>query len=1495
MIRHCRIRRPICVILFELALIFFVAGLSVAEPVSYSLPVAFEPLRPSKHGAKFWSRTNGLPVYFYPESVTFVRPDSSSQQGPSKTSVLRMSFLNCTLNSVLRPTDRLAGRVNYYTGARASWRTDVPQYSSLKYISLYPAIDLQFHGTPSNLEYDFIVQPEGDFRNIQLDFENADAIKIDASGDLILTKHSKTLRFKKPLIYQGSGSQRVIVDGGFEVSEKKKVEFWVGKHDEGKALIIDPVLDFSTLFGGTVNGIVLDPNGDIIIAGQAGSSLPLVAPYQASVQNYPAAFVTKFNPASGQLIYSTYFSGSQSSNAIGVGVDASGNAYISGNSQSADIPTTNGAFMTQCPGICNTPYIAKFDPNGHLVYSTYTGGSNSAVHGIAVDPTGDAFITGTIASNDLPVVNAFQPNFSGQVSTSTRNAFVQKLDPTGSQLIYSTYLGGGGESGTAIALDSAGSAHVVGSSGGGIPLKNALQTDSGSFFLSKFTPQGNSLVYSTLLGLGGQYDRPNGVAVDGNGNVYIAGAITTLQFPLTLNAFQTSCLFGPNPAGGSYCQSPQAIVMKMNSTGTALSYSTLLGDGTANAIVADAAGNAYIAGMTTSNYFPLLNPVVSEQQPVSAFGAGGPGGGAFLTQLDVSGSPKFSSLLFGMQRSEDAVSMALGTVGEVLVAGSGVSPDFPVVTPFSIQGPSFVARVSLNSNAPTLSVSGPQPWAHVRNVSTTSLDISSISVAPSNIFSLSGTCGTSITLAPASECIAVIEQTTGNMPLSAQLTITSNASGSHQIFTIPPAQTLPPEPWLYTPAVIRFAPQFVGTTSSPQSITITNLASQAITVQGIQASSADFKIIGGCTGATIAPNASCSFRVGYSPSGNNSVGQITLSYSAPFITGTGNPPTVQDLVWIFAEPSTSTVFPSATNLTFGGQYPGVAGMPRIVTLFNPTPAPVTVGTPSLTGPYSMSSTCGNALAAGVSCRIAVLFTPTGNGFVSGNLQIPFSGAGSPANVTLSGIGRIFSDLQISPLSIDFGPATIGGPGNGSQLTLLNVSSSAMTISGFTLSDPEFSQTNNCPSKPSLFSAGASCIVSLLFKPNAIKAVSASLSIQHTGAGNPQVLSLTGSGRTALDLQPSLLDFGVQAVGTISQQWASIGNGTGAPPITIQSIAVSGSDFQLPPNSCPTNGQQLGSFAGCGFWVTFTPSATGTRTGSLTVIASDSSAPHVVPLIGIGGSASGASLSSSSLYFGFQAVGGSSAAQTVTLSSNGNAPLNISAITVPSGYSVTNTCRSPLIPGGNCSISVTFVPTASGLQSGTLSIVDDATNSPQTVSLSGNATDFAPQPTGGVSTASVSAGQTATYNLQVAPTGGFTGVVSIACTGAPAKSSCSVAPSSVIVSGASAGFTVNVTTTAPSSRSIALLSSGMVLFVMLLPWRMEIQVRPRNALRTSLGSLALGCMLLICSCGGGGSSVGDGGGPTPPAVSGTPPGNYALSVTATSGTQKRTLSLSLTVK
>ena len=286
-----------------------------------------------------------------------------------------------------------------------------------------------------------------------------------------------------------------------------------------------------------------------------------------------------------------------------------------------------------------------------------------------------------------------------------------------------------------------------------------------------------------------------------------------------------------------------------------------------------------------------------------------------------------------MQRGETAQAVAIDASGDVVLAGSGASPDFPVVAPFQPNGgPGFVAKVSLNSSAPTLSVSRSYPWVHVRNVGTAPVAISSISVSPAATFALSGTCGTTITLAAATECIAIISQTAGPPFATADLTIASNVAGSPQSFVIQPSQNFPPEPWLYSPAGLLFAPQFLGTTSISQRVTLTNLASQAITVDSLQSSSTDFSVLDGCTGV-IAPLSSCTFDVAFSPTSNKTLGQIRLNFSAPFITGTGNPPEVQDLFGVYGTPTVNSLSVSVQGLTFGGQYPGVPGMPRIVTLF----------------------------------------------------------------------------------------------------------------------------------------------------------------------------------------------------------------------------------------------------------------------------------------------------------------------------------------------------------------------------------------------------------------------------------------------------------------------------------------------------------------------------------------------------------------------------------
>ncbi len=263
--------------------------------------------------------------------------------------------------------NRLPGHVNYYLGESTKWHLGVAQYARVRYKSLYRGIDLAFHGTPHNLEHDFILSPGAEVSTISMRFEGAADVHLNPSGDLVVNTKVGPIIFRKPSIYQEFSNGKHVVDGAFNIDTARVVSFSVGSYDKTRELIIDPVLSYSTYFNGTIFSIAMDSTGDIYMAGQAGVGLPLKAAYQSSPGSSEAAFITKFSPASNNLIYSTYFGGSGNNGAIAMALDAAGNAYITGNSASPDIPTTNGAFMTQYPGICNTPFVAKFDPTGAVL------------------------------------------------------------------------------------------------------------------------------------------------------------------------------------------------------------------------------------------------------------------------------------------------------------------------------------------------------------------------------------------------------------------------------------------------------------------------------------------------------------------------------------------------------------------------------------------------------------------------------------------------------------------------------------------------------------------------------------------------------------------------------------------------------------------------------------------------------------------------------------------------------------------------------------------------------------------------------------------------------------------------------------------------------------------------------------------------------------------------------------------------------------------------
>jgi hypothetical protein len=376
----------------------------------------------------------------------------------------------------------------------------------------------------------------------------------------------------------------------------------------------------------------------------------------------------------GALLYSTYLGGSAYDGATSITVDALGNAYVTGSTQSANFPTAGALYGTLQGGA--DAFVSKFNASGALVYSTYLGGSNaensqrSAHAGIAVDATGSAYVTGGTSSADFPVVNAIQ-NVHGP--TTNPDVFVTKLNPAGNALVYSTFLGdSSADVGRGIAVDSTGSAYVVGEAGGGFPVVNPIQVfPSGTHaFVAKINAAGTALTYSTYLGgFNGAGDYALGVAVDFTGAAYVTGHTTATDFP-TVGAIQGAL------GGGSY---PDAFVTKVNPTGSAWVYSTYLGGSLTDegyAIAVDAANNAFVTGETQSTAdFPIA----------SAFRLyGGGRSDAFVTKLNAAGSAFVYSTYLGGNDDEnystnEVGGIAAGSNGDAFVTGYTCSADFPLL------------------------------------------------------------------------------------------------------------------------------------------------------------------------------------------------------------------------------------------------------------------------------------------------------------------------------------------------------------------------------------------------------------------------------------------------------------------------------------------------------------------------------------------------------------------------------------------------------------------------------------------------------------------------------------------------------------------------------------------------------------------------------------------------------------------------------------------------
>jgi hypothetical protein len=627
------------------------------------------------------------------------------------TALLRMSLAGANGRASFEGIDELEGKVNYFTGSDAAeWHTDISTFGRVRYSGVYPGVDVVYYGNQRRLEYDFVIAPGRDARSISLTFSGADNIAVDTgTGDLLIQLGKQTVRQQAPVTYQEINGRRREIVSNYVMKKNGQVGFQVGEYDRAKPLIIDPVLVYSSYLGGagtdTGGGIAVDSAGNAYIVGTTGSTgFPVVNPIQGTLgggtcgtlpNTVPCsdAFVTKVNASGSALIYSTYIGGNLSETGRGIVIDASGSAYITGSTTSANFPVANAFQPTLGGGV--DAFAAKLNATGSaLVYSTYLGGSGTeggTVSGIAVDPSGNAYVTGNSSSADFPTTpGAFQTSPAGGA-----DVFVSKLNTAGSALIYSTRLGGSElDRGLEIALDSSANAYVTGDT-----VSPNFPTTVGAFdttanggadtFVTKLNSAGSALVYSTLIG-GTVGDDALDIAVDTSGNAFVTGQTFSTNFPTTAGAVQTVA------PGGDL----DGFVTKLNASGSALIYSTYLGGNNldySSGVVLDAAGNAYLTGQTASTNFPTT---ADAYQKVLGNGTCGAGfcDDVFITKLNPTGSTIVYSTYHGGGGIDGGNEIALDPSGSVVVAGFTQSTNFPIAGAFqSTSGggqDSFVLKIS---------------------------------------------------------------------------------------------------------------------------------------------------------------------------------------------------------------------------------------------------------------------------------------------------------------------------------------------------------------------------------------------------------------------------------------------------------------------------------------------------------------------------------------------------------------------------------------------------------------------------------------------------------------------------------------------------------------------------------------------------------------------------------------------------------------------------------
>lgn len=783
-----------------------------------ALPQAFERNQgQAPAGYQFLIRRNAMETLFFADGMDIFVPQESSRMAR-----LGIRWVGASPNAAVSAEEPLPGHASYFRGSDPSrWLRDIPQFGQLRYSSLYPETDLVFHIRGGSLEHDFVVQPGARPEGIRLHFDRP--FRLDASGDLIVSVGDAEIHFVHPMAYQQVGTAKRRVRAEYALARNGDVSFRVGSYDRSRTLVIDPLV-FSTFLDGTgtdsVRTLTTDTAGNVYAAGFTSSAdFPItnpgnpLCPQCSNVPQVQEAFVSKLDPTGHTLLYSAFLGGTNGARADSIALDPQGNIHLGGVTSSTDFPNVGAVKSPPIGTNSGLFFVAAIKSDGSsLVFSGAIGGgtglSGSSKEAlIAVDGAGNTYLTGVTEDANFQLT----PGTIGPTPLGYPydRAFVLKVDPTG-KLVYSTLILGNVPSdpsnpdgsdfpASGILVDASGQVTLAGSAPPTLPTTagvvqptfpnnpNAGGTIAG--YLLQLNATGSALNFATYLP---GTDFLDGIAIDAQGNYYVAGMTSETTLPVGPNAFQKAII--PN----DHCTCDAGYVMAVAPQGKSILGATYLsgsGGGRFFDVAIDSNSNALVGGFAFSGDFPLRNPVVSVFQTYQ-----GPDD-MVLAEL----SPDLSTLLFGsylnstkQYEGSSFSAMTVDSANHLLVAGTTSATDFPT-TPNSFQpvppppkNPqtigvyNFISKLDLTISGPSVCLSPSSvDFGAVTVGSSASLSLNilncgnavlQISSVVSSVPSISPSAGCA-TVDAGSTCMLTLTFTPGSTAnVSGVLTLTDNAS-----------------------------------------------------------------------------------------------------------------------------------------------------------------------------------------------------------------------------------------------------------------------------------------------------------------------------------------------------------------------------------------------------------------------------------------------------------------------------------------------------------------------------------------------------------------------------------------------------------------------------------------------------------------------------------------------------------------------------------------------